>query len=150
MYGTVTLKASVLPSKALQKVVWSSSKPSVATVSKTGKVTAKSPGKALITAMAEGDKTIKASCTITVLKPSLKITGKTAVKRRKSITLTATAKGLKGTITWKLDAKGKKLLKLNKKKGKKVKLTAKKNTGTAKLTVSCGSKKVTKKIKVKK
>ncbi len=150
VYGTLQLKASVTPAEASQKVIWLSSKPAVAGVSQSGKVTAKSAGKAVITVQAIDGGGAKATCRITVQKPSLKVSGKTSVKRRKSITMTASAKGLKGKISWKLDAKGKKILKLSKSKGSKVKLTAKAKTGTAKLTVSCGGRKVVKKIKVKK
>ena len=49
---TVMLKAKVSPSKACQEVKWSSSDPSVAKVSSTGKVTAKKEGKVTITAKA--------------------------------------------------------------------------------------------------
>ncbi len=151
VYQTFQLKASITPKAASQKVTFTSSKPSVAAVGKsTGKVTAKSPGTASITAKALDGSGKKATCKVTVLKPSLKVTGKTTVKPKKSIILTASTKGLKGKITWKLDAKGKKLLKLSKSTGTKVKLTAKTKTGTAKLTVACGKKKVTKTIKVKK
>lgn len=151
VYQSFQLKATITPKSASQKVTFTSNKPSVASVSKTsGKVTAKAPGTATITAKALDKSGKKAACKITVLKPSLKVSGKTTIKRKKSITFTATAKGLKGKITWKLDAKGKKLLKLSKSSGSKVKLTAKTKTGTAKLTVACGKVKVTKKIKVKK
>lgn len=151
VYQSFQLKATITPKSASQKVTFTSNKPSVASVSKTsGKVTAKAPGAATITAKALDKSGKKATCKITVLKPSLKVSGKTSVKRKKSITFTAAAKGLKGKITWKLDAKGKKLLKLSKSSGSKVKLTAKTKTGTAKLTVACGKVKVTKKITVKK
>lgn len=150
VYQTLQLKVKVTPSTASQKVTYSSSKKSVAAVSKTGKITAKAPGTTVITVTAADGSKVKATCKITVLKPTLKVSGKTVVKLKKSITLTAKASGLKGKITWKLDAKGKKLLKLNKKTGNKVKLTAGKKTGTAKLTITCGKKKVVKTIRIKK
>lgn len=149
VYETFSLTATVTPSTVSQTVDWSSSKPSVASVSN-GKVTAKAAGKTTITAKTTDGSNLTASCTITVAKPSLKVNGKTTVKLKKSITLTAKANGLKGKITWKLDKKGKKLLKLSKSTGNKVKLTAKKKTGKATLTISCGGKKVKKTIKVKK
>ena len=80
----------------------------------------------------------------------IKVSGKMSVKLKKSLTLTAKTYGLKGKVTWKLDAKGKKLLKLKKAGTNKIKLTAGKKTGKAKLTVTCGKKKVTKVIQVKK
>ncbi len=149
-YQSFQLKATVTPKAASQKVKYSTSKSSVATVSSTGKVTAKAPGTAKITVKAQDGSGVKAVCTITVNKPVIKVSGKSTVKPKKSITLKAKLYGLKGKITWKLDAKGKKLLKLNKKSGSTVKLTAGKKTGTAKLTVTCGKKKVTKTIRVKK
>lgn len=149
-YQTLQLKATVKPQGASQNVSYTVDKKSVATVSKSGKVTAKSPGKVKITVKATDGSNVKTTYTVTVLKPVLKVSGKTTVKLKKSITLTAKPYGLKGTVKWKLDAKGKKLLKMNRSKGNKVKLTAKKNTGTAKLTITCGKKKVTKKIRVKK
>ena len=129
---------------------WESSAPKIASVAADGTVTAKAAGTAVITVKAKDGSNKTAKYTIKVAKPKLKITGKTKVKKKKSIVLTAKAYGLKGTIKWKLDAKGKKLLKLNKTKGSKVKLTAKKKKGTAKLTVTCGTKKIVKKIKVTK
>lgn len=149
-YQTLQLKATVQPQGASQSVEYKTSKKSVATVSKTGKITAKAPGTAKITVKAKDGSGKTATCSITVLKPVIKISGKTTIKLKKSTTLKAKTYGLKGTIKWKLDAKGKKLLKLSKSKGNKVKLTAKKKTGTAKLTITCGKKKITKTIRVKK
>ncbi len=149
-YQTLQLNVAVNPQGASQNVSYKVDKASVATVSKSGLVTAKAPGKVNVTIETTDGSNVKAAYTITVMKPVIKVNGKTAVKLKKSITLTAKTFGLKGAVKWKLDAKGKKLLKLNKMKGNKVKLTAKKKTGTAKLTVSCGKKKVTKKIRVKK
>ncbi len=149
-YQTLQLKAAVSPREASQDVEYISSKRAVADVSATGKITAKAPGTARITVRAKDGSGIFAVCTITVQKPVIKISGKTSVKTKKTITLTAKTYGLKGNVKWKLDAKGKKLLKLNKSKGNKVKLTAKKKTGKAKLTITCGKKKVTKTIRVKK
>lgn len=59
------LKATVSPANASQIVIWSSSNPSVATVSSSGVVTAKSPGTTTITAKTVvGNKT--ATCQVTV------------------------------------------------------------------------------------
>ena len=87
---------------------------------------------------------IKATCKITVKKPTLKISGKSKVKKGKSIQLKATLKNLKGTVKWSVS--NSKLAKITK-TGKKVKLKAKK-TGTVKVTAKVGSVKATKKIKI--
>ena len=150
VYGKAKLTVQISPAGASKEVSFESSAPKIASVAADGTVTAKAAGTAVITVKAKDGSNKTAKYTIKVAKPKLKITGKTKVKKKKSIVLTAKAYGLKGTIKWKLDAKGKKLLKLNKTKGSKVKLTAKKKKGTAKLTVTCGTKKIVKKIKVTK
>lgn len=62
---TGKLSATVLPASATDKtVIWSSSKPDVASVSLNGTVTAKKAGSAVITATAVNGKS--ASCTVTV------------------------------------------------------------------------------------
>ena len=66
----LTLKATVKPAKASQKVTWKSSKKSIVEV-KNGKITAKKPGKAVITVTTKNNK--KAKCTITVKKAPKKI-----------------------------------------------------------------------------
>ena len=58
-----TLTATVTPNDSTDAVVWSSSKPAVATVDATGKVTAVAPGEAIITAKAG---TTTATCTVKV------------------------------------------------------------------------------------
>ena len=60
---SASLTATVTPEGSTDTVVWSSSKPAVATVDATGKVTAVAPGEAIITAKA-GAKT--ATCTVKV------------------------------------------------------------------------------------
>ncbi len=63
--NTKTLTAYVYPSNTTNKsVTWYSNRTSVATVSSSGKITAKSPGTAVITATTSNGKT--ASCTVTV------------------------------------------------------------------------------------
>jgi len=72
-----TLIASVSPENATnQTVTWTSSNETVATVTNNGKVTAKAPGTATITATTEdGEKT--ASCVVTVAAPIVQVTGVT-------------------------------------------------------------------------
>lgn len=60
---SASLTATVTPEGSTDAVVWSSSKPAVATVDATGKVTAVAPGEATITATAG---TKKATCTVKV------------------------------------------------------------------------------------
>ena len=93
---TTTLTATVLPENTTygKSVKWSSSNVAVATVDIMGKVTAKSAGTAIITAISENGKT--ASCTITVNKKDTNITI-TEVRLNKSTeTLT---EGDKTTLT---------------------------------------------------
>ena len=85
---TFQLTAAVNPAGASQKVTFSSSKKSVATVSQAGKITAKKTGKAVITATTANGK--QASCTVVVKK---------APKR---VTLNAKTKSLKKGKTFKI------------------------------------------------
>jgi uncharacterized protein YjdB len=69
--GTVQLNVTVLPTGASYKnVTWSSENTSVATVSSTGLVTAKSNGTAVIKATSVRDNTKVGSCTVTVTDPA--------------------------------------------------------------------------------
>lgn len=149
-YQTFQLKADIEPAAAPQKVTYTSDNTKAAVVSNNGKITAKAPGTAKIIVKAADGSNVQAVCTVTVQKPVIKITGKTTVKLRKSVTLTAKTYGLKGKVTWKLDAKGKKLLKMKQSGKNKIKLTAKKKKGTARLTITCGKTKVKKVIRIKK
>ena len=68
--NTETLTATISPESATnKKVIWSSSDTGVATMDENGKVTAKAPGTAIITADAEGakDGDRAAACFVTVL-----------------------------------------------------------------------------------
>ncbi|MBQ7117731.1 MAG: Ig-like domain-containing protein, partial [Clostridia bacterium] len=65
---TKTLKAEIIPENATnKKVTWSSSNKSVATVSKSGKITAKKPGTTTITVKTKSGG-YKATCKVTVKK----------------------------------------------------------------------------------
>ncbi|MCC8044652.1 MAG: Ig-like domain-containing protein, partial [Clostridiales bacterium] len=79
---SITLTLGVSPSNASNKTVtWSSSSTSVATVSSSGKVTAKKPGKTTITATATDGSGKKATHTIIVYPAKNKITGLTSSKK---------------------------------------------------------------------
>ncbi len=88
-----TLHASMLPVDATDKTVkWSTSKKSVATVSSSGKITAKAAGKATITAKSSSGKTAK--CVVTVVPKKVSVKGssknynsiKLSWKKRNSVT----------------------------------------------------------------
>ena len=65
--GTLILTATVKPDDATNKeLIWESSKPSVATVDQTGKVTAVTVGKAVITVSSAANENAFATCTVTV------------------------------------------------------------------------------------
>ena len=147
---TVQLTASIMPQNATQQTVtWNSSNTSVATVSATGLVTAKKAGKAVISATATDGSGVSSTFSVVVQKPSIKVTGKSSVKRKKTITLKVTTLGVSGKLKVTLDKKGKKLLTIKKVTKNKVILKAKNKKGTAKVTIKCGKYKTTKKIKVK-
>lgn len=78
----VTLKATVLPAGASQKVTWSSSNKKVAVVNQKGKITAKRRGKTVITAVTANGK--KITCKVTVKKAPKKLTLKTTAKTLKA------------------------------------------------------------------
>lgn len=68
--SSATLKATITPSDSAEKLTWTSSNTSVATVDSKGKITAKAMGKSKITAKS-GSKS--ASCVVTVDKSSVDI-----------------------------------------------------------------------------
>ena len=103
---SVQLKASVVPSNATTKAVtFKSSNTAVATVSKTGKVTAKKIGSATISAVTtDGNK--KASCKVYVTKA---LAAKVSAQTTSSVTLKWTkVSGSKGYKVYQYDTKTKK------------------------------------------
>ena len=77
----VTLKATVYPKGASQKVTWSSSKKSVVKVNSKGQVEGKKTGKATITVKTANKKSYK--CTVTVRKAPSKISLNTKDRKLK-------------------------------------------------------------------
>ena len=132
-----TLKATVFGSS--QKVTWSSSNKSVASVNSSGRVTAKKAGTAYIYAKANG-KTAK--CKITVKKPVWLKLSKTALNLNKGKTykLKATSSGLSGSVKWSTSNK-----KVATVKNGTVKAVG---AGTAVITARRGSKKAACKVTV--
>lgn len=139
LYTKVKTSATLTATKSnfSGAVTWTSSNPSVAAVSN-GKVTAKKAGTTVITAAAGS---AKATCTVTVKKPSIKVKKSVSVKKGKKVKLKVTATP-KGKITYKSSKK--KIASVTKKgvvKGVK--------KGSCKITVSCNGVKTTVKVKVK-
>lgn len=105
---TKQLSYSLTPSDASTSVTWSSSATSVATVSSSGLVTAKSSGTARITATT--DNGLTASCDVTVCKPvpsSIKLSQsslKLPVGDTKKLTYSVTPSNAIYTATWSSDA----------------------------------------------
>lgn len=132
---SAVLKATV--SNISGSVTWTSSNPSVAAVAN-GTVTAKKAGTAVITA-AVGK--YKATCTVTVKKPSITVKKSITVRRGKKVKLKVKAVP-SGKITYQTNKK--KIATVNKKgviKGIK--------KGSCKITVKCNGVKKVVKIKVK-
>ena len=102
---TATLKATIKPSGSSTTVKWTSSKKSVATVDKNGKITAKKKGTAVITATTVNGK--KATCKVTVTeipatKLKLNVKSLSAYSGYKfTIKTTLTPKKSTDKITWK-------------------------------------------------
>lgn len=92
------LIATVTPSNADQEVVWSSSKPEVATVSENGLVKGVKAGTTVIRATSKENPSITATCTVTVQAKTIAVTGVSL--NMSSMTLTVGEKQtLKATIT---------------------------------------------------
>ena len=114
---TMQLTATVTPTNATNKaVIWKSSNTKIATVSSTGKVTAKAAGTVTITCTAKDGSGKKATCKVTVtepkppVKPTVKVTKVTLNKKtatlspKETLTLRATVTPTTATnkaVTWK-------------------------------------------------
>ena len=150
---TLTLKKTLTPDDAETGFTWSSSRPSVATVSKKGKVTALKTGTTKITVVTDNGK--KASCTITVKPAPTKVKlskTKATLGVKEKLTLKATVSPSKAytTLTWKsskpaVAAVSKQGVVTPKKPGTAVITVRTKNGKTAKatVTVKAAPKKVT-------
>lgn len=145
----IQLHVETIPANAhLPKLVWSSSNPKLAAVDQNGVVSLKKKAggkKVVITAAATDGSGIRASCTIKVMKGSVKkitISGKRPVKAGKSLKLTAKVKASKGAnrkLEWSSSNKAfaevtpSGMVKTKKAgKGKKVRITASATDGSNK------------------
>lgn len=138
-----TAKITVTPTATMKELG------STVSYTATGAVSV-NPGTGVVTAKKSGTGkvTVKVSCAgKQVIKRFTynvgEISGKSSLKRKKSITLKV--KGLSGKVKWSLDKKGKKLAKIT----SKGKLTAKKKKGTVTVTAKVNGVTITKKIKIK-
>ena len=93
-YNTIKLMATAVPTGT---VSWNSSNPSVATVDKSGNVSAIKAGKCLITATVNG---VTSSCTLTVKQPSIKLNTTTVTIKKKGTYTLVAACTPSGTVKW--------------------------------------------------
>lgn len=130
---STTVQANVTPSNASRPdISWSSSNPEIATVEANGTITAKKAGTVTITAAAEDGSGIRGACTITVVKPVVRLNAKkTKLQVRKSTTALKASGLQKGDRIKEWKSSNKRVAAVT----KKGKITAKK-TGTAKITVT--------------
>lgn len=129
---TVKLVCTVTSSNASDKQVsWSTDNSSVADVDQNGNVTAKKEGAATITVTSKGNSGLKASCKITVNKPSLEITGAADLAKGKSLKLKAKLTNLKGDVKWSINSNKLATIKAD---GETATLKAKKKVGKVKVT----------------
>ena len=149
----ITLSVKVSPAKATQKVTYKSSKPSVASVSGKGVITARKTGTAKITVVSK-DKKAKKTITVRVVKKhienkklKLKKT-KLTLKKKNAVYAIKTSSLTKYTtskITYKVKS-GSRYVKVDKYGNIKCKVTPSKKAKKAVVTVKCG--KVSKNITV--
>lgn len=129
---TTVVQAAVLPADAANKqVIWTSSDNSVASVDARGIVTGKKAGSVTITAAASDGSQVKGSCTIRVVKPTVKLNVKSAKLQVKKSTKAIKASGLQAGDRIEKWTSSKKSVATVDNKGK---IRARK-TGTTKITV---------------
>ena len=137
----------------IEEVNWKSSNTNVATVSSTGKVTAKKVGTVDITATSIKDGSSFAVCTVKVIRRTIKLNkNKHTIKLKKSYKLKATTNPKNQKVVWKSSKP--KIVKVNKKTGKiialklgKAKITATEKKGKVKATCIITVKKKVPKVK---
>lgn len=128
---SVTLKVNRDPITATEKITWTTSNKKIATVGSNGKVTAKAPGKVIITAKTANGK--KATCNVTVV-PSVKLKATKATVKVGKTTVIKIKKQEKGDKVKAYKSSNAKIAKVD----KKGKVTGKK-AGTAVITVTMKS-----------
>ena len=150
---SVTLAAAVSPANATnQDVVYSSSNPSVASVSASGVVTGKKEGKATITVRTvQGRKTASCQVTVSRMANPLTVKAKTATVKYKKLKLKNQTLPVTKVIVFTKKANDKKTFTLvtAKKGSKSFKKYFKVDAGTGKVTIKKGLKKGTYNVKVK-
>ena len=141
LYVSQTLTLKAVRKGTAKTVKWSSGNTSIASVSSSGKVTAKKAGSTTITAKAG---TVKASCKITVKNASIKLNKTSAtVTVKGALQLKATVYGASKKVTWtSSDTKKATVSSSGKVTGKAV--------GTVTVTAKANGKKATCKVTVKK
>lgn len=144
--ASMTLHSKLTPAASTDSVTYTSSNTKVATVSKSGKITAKKAGTAVITAVTASGK--KATCKVKVVVPATSVTLKKTrltLKAGKSVELKAVLRPADSTDPVTYTSSDKKVATVS----KKGKVTAKK-AGTAVITVKTASgKKASCKVTVK-
>lgn len=139
------ITTAVTAGKITKSVSFTSANKKYATVSTSGKITAVKKGSTKITTtitLSTG-KSVSFITNVTVKNPSLKITGKTSVKKGKKIDLNVKKYGVSGTVKWSVNKKS--LATINSKTG----LLKAKKKGTVTVTAKIGTVSKTFKVKVK-
>ena len=140
------------------KVAWTTDKAAVATVATDGTVTAVAKGEATITVTSDADKTVKATCKVTVTEPTATTTvvpvSKVTLNRKSTVYIVAGKKVTLGASVAPKNATDKKVTWKSSKSSvasvnnKGVVSTKKNKTGKATITATAGGKKAKKATKV--